>query len=173
MILETVRIMTDALADGSYGVNVKLAAIPIDVGDDAAPPVAVIGDITRDRWAAELMDPPKIPALLVAPAGPGFLKGEVLAGPIRLAETIPIDVIYIGRDVDSQDALAHMMLTFRAVLQTLRDLMGNDQADDRVRNNVCVVSAKDVTWGLAEMPLESAGATGALTVSFEVRDTDT
>ena len=171
MILEATRILADALASPEYGVNRQIDTVARDADDKAPPHVKTIGDITRDRWAAEIEEPPSVPAFLVAPAGPATLGGEVLAGSLRDSETVSIDVIYLGREVDSAEGFAHMMMTFRAALRTLRVLMDNEQAADRTRNGVCIIGAEDVTWGLAEMPIESTGGTGALTVTFSGRDT--
>jgi len=171
MILESVRIVADALKHEEYGVNAQIDTITRDGTDPAPPHVKLFGDITRDKWVATLQDPAVVPAIMVAPSGPASLSGEVLADAIRDSESVAIDVLYIGRDISPEQAITAMYMTFRAVLRTLKELMGNSRADDRTRNGVCVIAAQDVTWGLAELPIGSYGSTGALVLTLSARDT--
>ena len=71
MILETVRIVADWLANGTFGVNAVRTSVPKDTGVTDFPAVQIF-DSTRDgrigRGGIPQMLPTELPALLVTPA---------------------------------------------------------------------------------------------------------
>jgi len=171
MTLEFVRSVTDALLSSEYGVNRKVNRLNVDPGDPWPPEVQYIGDTTRHDPAADWDTPPKLPALYVAPSAPGSFQGEVPTV-FRDGEA-EVAIWYVSKDPSPADSVRDTLYTLRAVVQTLAEWLSNDHAADRQRNNVQVIQAVSLNWGLTFEPIGDRGATGAVTLRVSLRDQET
>lgn len=174
MFLETTRIITDWLNNGTYGVNAKLAALPKDVGDNP-PAVQLIVDETRNGVAArERIPVPGTagPVITVHIARPAIVHTE-LADAYRDVPDLPVVIRYadtnqVASDVGTRNA----MYTMRAVLQSINALMGAPgDGGARERNQVAIANVKDEVQAVPVFQdVEDKVITGGLVFSFYVRD---
>lgn len=169
MILESLRIVTDALRDPAYGVNAQLDGIPVDDEDAVPEQVVFIGDSTRDEEVAEWIAPPRVPAIYVVQASPASLEGDSPTGR-RDGERIALGLWYIGRDSDRARSNTSAHYTLRAVVRTLDTLFSNVNAADRTRNSVSLIDLDSLTWGEASASIGEKGASGAVVMIARARD---
>lgn len=170
MILETVRVVSAALENLTYGVNAQLASLDIDSGDTVPTNIVTIGNETEDFLVAMGRVVTPFPSLSVALDGDADLDGEVLTT-IRDAE-IPI-AIRMGLSNDqAQNGLRDTYYYLRAVIKTLRDLSSNSNIADRTRNNICVAEILELTHRPLFREIEDTNGivTGQLIVTYKVRD---
>jgi hypothetical protein len=170
MILETLRVVTDALAHESYGVNATLASLPLD-GDDVRPEApATIKDSTRDAIVARNRVNDELPSLTVLlDDGTVDMDGEVQTS-YRDAD-INVVIQYLGKNIDSDGGLADGFYMLRAVERTIRTLMLNENANDRTRNGIQLLQVNSIRHAPGFASANDALAAGELSVSFRVRDT--
>lgn len=170
MIVETIRCVTDWLNNGSYGFNVQIATLPVDVGDETRRiTVQFIADGTRDDRALRQEDPPKAPAIYVNIDGPLNAEGEVKTI-YRDADNVAISIRYIIKNADNAEATTQTMYALRAIVRSIRELMRNGNVAARTRNNVLIESCSGITYGQIEETAGNAVATGAVVAMFNVRD---
>lgn len=140
MILESIRSITDALDNVSYGVDVQLSNVSRDTTDTIPSALAGVFDETRSDEVAVGRFPEVFPSLVVTLEGTVNLQGEVISS-YRDAE-ISVMVRYVQDDTDGAKARTDAYYTLRAVEKCLRVFFSNLQAADRLRNNVQILECK-------------------------------
>lgn len=171
MFLETVRIVTDWLNDGTYGVNALLSALPLD-GGDSVPAVALITDETRNAVAARERFPAAAgPVITVHLARPAIIRTE-LQGAFRDAPDVPVLIRYADTNQAATDAgTKNALYTVRAILQSVARLMDQPGVTARVRNQVAIANVKEEVQHVPVFQdVEDKVITGGLVFSFYVRD---
>jgi len=136
VILESVRIISDWLQDATYGVNAKLAGVPLD-GSDTVPPDIVTfleettsGVVARGRLPE---DEALLPCLAVLQRGAVELPATV--GTSHQEGDVPIAIWYGARDKDSEDGRKDAYYTMRAVRRSLRELFKDDATPKAARSD--------------------------------------
>ena len=137
MILETIRLVANALATGSYGVNTQLSSLTLDVGDTVPPSLVTVVDETRNDEVAVGRYPETYPCLVVTLDGSVELQGEVTSN-YRDAE-VTVMVRYVQSNIETAQARTDCYYTLRAVQKCLKTFFSNLQAADRSKNNVQVI----------------------------------
>ncbi len=170
MMLESIRMLTDWLADGSVnGVNEKLGVIEYD-GEDTAPvDVAFFGDDTRSEEVALRQEPPSYPAIYVTEDAPWTMDGEVNTI-IRRSENLTIAIRYILRSHDKWTARRDTYYTLRAIVASVKELMDPANLAARTRDNVCIESAEEISQLIVHEAVGDGTVTGAVVVTFRVID---
>jgi hypothetical protein len=170
MILEPVRCVTDWLNDTAFGFNAKIAALPVDLGDERLLVTApFIQDGSRDDRVLTQADPPKTPALYVNSDGPLNAEGEVKTI-YRDADNVTVAIRYLIKNADTSEAATQTMYALRAIVRSIRDLMRNENVAARTRNSILIVSCSRITYGAIEETVGNTVATGAVVCVFVVRD---
>jgi hypothetical protein len=179
MHLEAIRAITDWLAGttldyqgANQGVNAQLATVPLDVGDVAPDSVVFFGDATRDDIVAQQGLPVNAPAIYVSAASPAISDGEVIPGPpgVRDARNLGVAIRYIRRDANTAAAFRDTGYTLRAVIKSLKQFCRSENAAARLRNSIQMRDQLSLTWGIAAEWEGAAGVTGAVIVTWYVRD---
>ena len=170
MILETVRMVADALAHSGYGVNVQLATLSLDGGDPVPSPIAVIADETRSPDVAVGRYPTTTPCLTVTLEGNVSLDGEVISD--NRDADVTILIRYVTRDVDAASGNADVLYTLRAVQKTIRAFNSNTNAIDRVRNAIQILECLSMEHASLFDSIDDVVCTGGVRVTFKVRDTN-
>lgn len=169
MILEAVRIVAEALDDGTFGVNAKLPDVPRDQGDPEPTPIRRVLDITNDDEVAHGRLPDDWPVLIVSPEGPTEMDGEVQHAH-RDGEGAGVGIRYATGSEDLAAAQRDSLYTQRAIRRTLADLMESSRLSTRTRNDVVV---RAITR-LLEEPMRDETSQGVITagtlVEFQIRD---
>lgn len=128
MIVAATRFVADTLVDATAGVNVQLAALPIETGagvPDTTPPAVLTYDATRFAWVARGIIPRaeigNTPLLLVR--GPDEAEIPLWAGEAAGWVPLKIRVAYVGKPSESvtpsDRALFHAYETARAAARCL------------------------------------------------------
>lgn len=170
MILETIRIVTDALASSSsYGVNTQIAAVDLDSGDSAPPDVATFVDETRsDAVAVNRITGSTKPVVAVTVGDNTVLVADPMSDVREGTVTIEVSLIY--DNADTAEAKQDFLYTMRAIQRAVRQLMHNDNASARTRNDIHVQSLTGMTIGDVFAPIEDGNVAGTITLEFLVRD---
>jgi hypothetical protein len=172
METEVIRMVADALAHATIGVNAKLPGVPRDAGDPQ-PPLVTIADATRARWVARRAvvsgTRAVLPALAVSIYRPAEVDGEIET--TDRDGTFDVMVEHIVENADSELATQHGGYVMRAVLCTLDWFHKNENVDMRTRNgvvlSVCTRRFIQPVWA----PWESGPVvTTALIATYQVRD---
>lgn len=157
---------------GPYGVNARLATLPLD-GSDAAPtPIVSILDETRHVAAAfSRFDGVPLPALLVGVVeDPTLRDGEILQPGDRADGTITVAIRYAARALMAPAALADAHYVAKAVLASLRRLHDEDQVAARTRNGVRLVSCERLQWHGIYEEIADAWVLTAVSATYYVSD---
>lgn len=174
MILDTLRLVTDWLNDGTNGVNAKIATTPRDGGDSAPTSLTAIVDETRNGAAARRKLPATVPALVVRLATAAPLDAEVGPNSDKRYGDIPLAIWYGDRDATSENGNrdAHYILrTVERVLRQLTNPANGAGLTAKVRNSVTLLFWKDWRYNTQDEPLEDGTIHGALFVTARVQDT--
>lgn len=170
MIIETIRVVKDALADGTIGINAQLTTLDLDAGDSTPTDIATVTDETVNFEAALNRPSEPTPSVNVALNADVDLDGEVMTtfrdGEVELAIRVAVieDQVHNGvRDI---------YYYIRAIEKCLRDLASNANAAVRLRNNVQVREILDMTHRPIFREIEDSGTTltGQLVITWLVRD---
>lgn len=172
MIVETQRIWSDWLKDSGNGVNAHLLQIPLDGTDPRPAPVAFIGDQTRDKVVARWEQPLDFPAIYVTMDGPAIGQGEV-SQIHRDFDDVVIAIRLLVKNPDTQESVRDTFYYLRAIVRSVKALAHNDQAPERNRGGIYVGTVKAITYGRWSEAVGSATATGAVTITHNVRDKQT
>lgn len=174
MILETVRINADWLADATYGVNTLLAGVPRDAGDPQ-PAAVVVRDGTRDGVVGRRQIPHAAssgtPELYVnfEPDGLTDLQPEVWTT-YRDCDALPVSVRYVIESAATEAAARDAYYTLRAVQRSLRRLNENTNAAATVRNQVELVELVSLRHSYPFAPVSDRVVVAALIAVYMVRD---
>lgn len=174
MIVESVKIVADALADGTIGVNAQLKRLERHLYADHEPPpeVATIVTVHDDDRAAEEKDPVDWPALVVSVGQPWDYEGYPRSGAIH-GENGGVGILYYTRAADRGKALRDGALTMRAVVWSLIDLFNPSRSgseSDRHENGIQLTALVDHRVGQSSAQLEKGAITATLETRFEARE---
>lgn len=181
MRLELLRISADWMKHATLGVNAKIPGVPRDAGD-AEPPaiaawtpdggaatIAVFNQADHD-WVFEKKAPPAVPALYIACEMPLEVIGEVFSTQRRTIRDVTILILYITEKSDKAIALRDGEYTLRAAVRSWRELMRNDNAAARTRNNICIEITSTVQYVPVTEAVGSHRLAGALVLSVRAID---
>ncbi len=169
MMNESVKILRDALEDGTIGLAVQLAAVPIESGD-SQPTMPTLYDESTDGEASRDQFPDG--------AGPFLLISTRVAEPVHIttrpAQPDNLDVIvrYGLRAQDTAEAVRTASYTLRSVRRCLAQLMTTTAgAALRVRNQAGLFQLSDVQYGPLSAPAHDTPVAWALTCKVAMVDT--
>lgn len=163
MILESIRIIADALEDSTYGVNAQLPSLDIDSGDTVPENIKTFADETRDILVALDRVAEPLPSINVFLGGPIDAEPEVLTT-TRDAD-VPITIRIALSNDQAQNGTRDIYYYMRAVEKCLRDLGSNANAADRSRNNVQYNEYTD--WRIQRRFVKIDDANGAVTLQID------
>jgi hypothetical protein len=169
MILETLRMVTDWLNDGTNGVNAMLATMPLDAADSALPTnLVTISDATRDGNVARKRLPATLPGIGVMALEQSHDATNISVGDdegeIRIA-------IRLGfTNAQSEQAVRDSSYYVRAILKSFRRFTSNSDPLVRQRNSVYLEGAHDVKSAMLWEVVDDSIITGAVVVGFHTRD---
>ncbi len=171
MIIETVRYMAATLSDGAGGINAKLAAIGLDGSDVRPSNLASIKNEFDDPIAARRQVPSEetTPFAIVFQPREAELQGWVTAEKLD-AEDLPVAVVFVQRDADSELANLAGAYYLRCAMQSINGVPNGDAS--RTRNSVDVLQHRLFLPIVPFMPIGDAVMTRGLLVSWQVRDRD-
>jgi hypothetical protein len=169
MILETIRMVADALASSTYGVNVQLATLPVDGTDTIAPDIATIVDETRSDEVAVGRYPTALPCLIVTQNRSLTVQGDI-ASDNRDGE-VTILIRYITTETGTAQANTWVLYTLRAIQRALRQFNTNAHAADRNRGYIQNIECLSMEVVEVFENIDDAHITGGLKATFKVRDT--
>jgi hypothetical protein len=144
MILETIRLLAAALADGTTGINAQLATVPRDSGDPQPPNVTVVEE-TTSPWAARGVNPQEIttPYAVVSQAGPLVMEGEAVATYRKGRLSVAVEIL--SPKSASAEATRALLYTARAVQRAVRVWLADASSALRTDNDVYVEIAEQWT----------------------------
>lgn len=172
MQTEVVRLIADALADPTTGVNAYLASVPRDAGDPV-PPVVTVLDETRNAKAARQQDAGKDepytgPELVVALTDPASVAPAYTNE--TEAASLTVVIRYKARNAASAEAVRDAYYTMRTVRRSLAALrLAALGGPLRVRNGVQLVELMDVQHFPSMADVDEQVVT-ACVVTAQVRD---
>lgn len=169
MILETIRMIADALESEVYGVNVQLQTLFINLEDTTPDDVEYVADETRDADVAVGRYPEAYPCLVVTLDGTVPLNGEVVSN-YRDGE-LNIIVRYIHDSIETAKARTNAYYTLRAVQKCLRVFFSNLYAEDREQNGVQILECLSVEHVPMYDNISDTMVISGLRVKMFVRDT--
>lgn len=133
MRTELTRIVADAMANGTYGVNAQLPNVPKDAGDPVPPDVVEVVDDTRHDLRQRQRAASAWPVLAVYQPEAGEVDGEVSQSQ-RRSDSFPVLVEYQALEAHTAAVGRDASYTLRAILRTLDRLQADETA--RTRNQV-------------------------------------
>lgn len=119
MILEVVRAVADWLEHGTYGVQAKLAALTVDVGDSTPSGTLAVIDETRDDDAA-IDRPPVAPFLKVVAGEVRGFDGQ--SATYTHDAEIPLELTIQRKGTSPAALVRDLYYTTRATLQCVEAL---------------------------------------------------
>ncbi len=173
MMVEVIRLVADALADASTGVNAQIATLPLRSGESAPTLIASIVDETRTGWVARGEFPRDSlasgPVLAVYQAGDVSMDGERTA--THRDVVLDIGVRLIAPAELSESGTTQLLDTLRAVQRALRVMLSDaQQIALRTENSVQIQVAE--VW--RQTPIvaveDDAIVTASLLATLNVRD---
>lgn len=174
MILEALRIVKNALSDGTIGVNAQLPGVPRDGTDPQPASVALIAESTSNFSAAiEGLLPDvdaQYPCLMLCPGlTPGDDEPVTKAGPLQDG-SVEVLIRYGAKDPDAAAGNRDASYTLRAVRRSLNQLQMAAEAT-RLLNGIYFMYFEGWTpipfWQLPS----GLTITNALRVRMRMRDT--
>jgi hypothetical protein len=177
MIDMTLRILTRAALNVTYGVNAQIALASSYGwlnGADVAPPTFVTGAIADETSSDEVAwgdFPDGDPALAIGQVSEWQIQGELMTVTgNRDALQVPILWRYQHSDVATGGATRDWYYTARALIKTLRTLMSDVNVADQALGNVRVYAMENVRVLGPFQPREDKRIAGGLITTFDVRD---
>lgn len=173
MIKETIRIVTDILTDDEHGVNAKLAALPLDVGEVIPVDIGTVVEETTNNYVAfgRLPEGVTYPVLCVSlyssPDYDAELMNEEGQAEVELL------IRYGSTSTNPAESIQDVYNTIRALCQSIRMLNANTTADSRTRNNVQLLRVTRLRQTVTFAPIEDATVTAGIIATAVVRDLTT
>lgn len=169
MIIETLRIVADALANQTYGVNAQLPLVPLDGSDPVPSNVVTIEDETRNFDVALNKAPTDdYPQLLVALNNEVEMQGQVVSS-VR-ESTVEVIIQYVALGVQTDTAIRDGYYTMRAVTKCITDLFDNANESARTRNGVHAQELMSMRHGNSVTYEQDAKVSISLILTILVRD---
>lgn len=165
MISQTITMVQNALKNTTYGVNTFLQQKNLQEVSD------VVSEIDT-YWVCVGGEPKELPVLIVTLAGEvNFLMPEIRTS-IRDIE-IPIAITYWNKIISTQEGAELAYRTMEAVMNTLRQWSKNDNAIDRIDDNIQIVEMMEITHSTRLVSQEQdTNVMVSLVINFKVRDTN-
>jgi hypothetical protein len=165
---EVLLVHARALADGTYGVNAQLAALPLSTGHAAPPDIAAIYTGDDDARMAYGEKGETWPALVVLDEDNGEWEGEIATkdrdGDVR------VTTLYVPRDRDDALTYRNSSYTRRAIVKTLRDFLATASDPQRTENDIYVIIATALRRRARTEDIRGIPHAGGVTVTYRVRD---
>lgn len=170
MITETVRIIADWLAHGTYGVNAYLPSVPREAGITQAANVTIY-DETRHPEVARGQVPDSLPALLVTTLATPVDQQSPNVQPFPADSTVSIGIRYATQASNTANATNDMAQIARAIPKSLRALWTTTAGQTaRVRNQVGLYEMRDYRIEFYQTNDDVTVLCGAM-LTLRVRDT--
>lgn len=175
MIYLCIASLSDWLRDPNTSPNVHLAALTLEEDDLALPlpPIAAVFDPFRDRQAFDFTEPGRYPALIVSPAGPVEVEGEVNVGE-QNGDSFPVAVRVVVGDIHGPSALRQLSYYLTALNRCVSAYLASDAAGEaaRVRGHAQVVACNSRSYALAAEDIGAAKVGAILLLNLFIRDTE-
>ena len=174
MILDTVRAVADWLADGTYGVAAKLAALDYDGSDTAPSGTLSIIDETRDDDAALPRVEATLPSIRVQCGEVRSLDGE--AATYQHRADLPLDIVIACEATSPSATVRNLYYYTRATLQSVEALFSENIAaavTARSRNGVQLQFYTSLSAARVRPELDDTTGTAAVLLTVRVQDTTT
>jgi hypothetical protein len=160
MIAETLKMITDALNNATYGVNTFITG---------STPTITAYDETRNAACAMRVPPEPFPSLSVLLAESADIQGEVHTV-FRDGLQIPVAITYWGRNIDTPTGVLNMWDTLRAVMQCLQTWLKNENVAGRQYNDIDIVSCNSISVIPNRVNQNDSIIPGGMVVNLFVRD---
>lgn len=176
MKLETMRCIKAGLADGSNGINAKIAGLTLD-GSDARPSNPTPYFDVDHKWLArrqvddEELATIAFPALAVFQNGPLNVMDVAVTTNVQDA-TLQVVFGYMVNKQDSALAVRDSLYFNRALLRWINWFRSNDQTSGfRTKNGIIIRSVLEITQDDVHQDFGSANLIAATAATFRVRET--
>jgi hypothetical protein len=172
MIIETIRSFTDALNNGTYGVNAQIASLPLDGSDTRPVVMALIADETRNTGVALNAEPATLPAITVHFLDASDFDGEVQASARHRNGSVTIYARGVWRQSKTDAGVTAIYYVTRAMLKCLAAFMSAAHESDRLRNSVQIWECTSVSVMPVHVPdsKDDNLLAGGIKATFNVRD---
>lgn len=173
MIAEPVLALADWLRDPDTGINAYLPGLALEAADEelALVPIVRVLDPFRDEEAFANTEPGAYPALVVTPAGPVDVEGEVNQNE-QNGESTQLSVRLIQDDIQSPRAIVansyYMTALNRAISGFFADSAAGSAA--RQRGHVHIIACLKRSYALAYEAMGNAKTAGAMVLTLSTRD---
>jgi hypothetical protein len=168
MVLETLRMVTDALNHATIGVNAMLVSIPVDTDDVAPAAIDSIVDETRSVDVAVGQLPDEDSSLSVTLAESVTLNGDVMSD--NRDGSVSVLIRHSVKTDNVSEGIRDAFYVLRAVQRSLRLFNSNDWAALRVRNEVQVLECTGIEHVRLSEEYEDSIVIGGIRATFAVRD---
>lgn len=172
MIVEGVKIVADALQDGTIGVNAQIPNVPTYSGHPTPPDIVGVETIFDSDRIAQESDPTDWPTLIVTVDTPWDVEGFPLSDHLD-ADNGGLAILYYTRKKDEAEALTDGAYTLRAALWSIVDLFDPSRAgseSDREEHGIQLIALKDHRLGSTSVRMESGALTAELRTRYEARE---
>ena len=170
MFAEVVRMVADALYDGTYGVNALLATVPRE-GSIALPAGVSVRDESRDPECARNQVPEDVEgnALLVSTAEDVNAPAPVNR-PFPADLTVDVLVRFATSNPDTAEAICDASVTLRAVLRWAGLFMAPANEAARSRSGVQLLGISAIRLAPLYSVAKDVTVTGGAIISCRCRD---
>lgn len=169
MIIEALRMITDRLNDGTYGLNALLGSTPIDSGDSTPAAIAStsILDATRDGNVARGRLPATLPGIAVTVREASGLENYPMAADAEGTLTI---VIRFGIDKNqTEQGVRDSSYYLRTIVRALKTFHLAAPAV-RTRNEIYLETCESMQLVPLWQDLDDSIVTGAVIATYHLRD---
>lgn len=171
VLLETIRMVTAALNNPTYGVNAQLPTLNLDSGDTTPADIPLITDETVNGEAARGRVPKETrPVIAVMLAEDVDVPPEEANTGIVDSE-VKVDIRIATSDVETQRGATDQYYYMKAVERCMREFLNNTNAADRSRNGVLLESCTIMGSLRLHLPIDDEDIHGGIRVTLQVRDT--
>lgn len=179
MIGPVLRMVGDALADVTTGVNAKIAALTTDSGDQKPANivdvlVAADDDEAAKTPLAERANVPDWPVLIVATNTPGEIQWNGVTGKGYESSSFPVFVFFVTNDgADAAQAWRDTDYTMRCAVRAIRaGLLASTPAAvaARTRGDIRLAKCNRMTWETADFSIVGGRVRAVLTLDLHIQD---
>lgn len=176
MIHRTVIALSDWLRDPDTGPNAYLADLAREAGDETLQVRAIkcVLDPFRDEEAFGDKEPGRYPALVVTPASPVDVAGEVNQGEQDADPGLDLLVRIIVEDIPGPRALVELAYLLEALNRSVSGFLAETVAarTARQRGHVQIITCAGRTYALANEAVGAAKCGAAMILRMTTRDTE-
>jgi hypothetical protein len=169
---DAVKIISNALKDGTIGVNAMIDTLDLPDGVSAPPDVVDIVDEVTNVEVADKLQPQNTPAIYV------MLDDPIIIGPLDMngvkqkIEDLPIVIRYLTRNAEPVALRRQAMLTMRAIVKTLVRLDNNANSSMRELNQIYLIAMTNLAVMEIREGIGDAMAVGAVVVTYQAENQD-